>query len=544
MQRFTRNDAGELIPVAPAVGAAAQADSVDGNLITRLLEEVARQIQFSEDAAFYVSGPTGNILFITSGYQSIAGAPPENGRVTSDVFNFIRNNGESYVRDEVIQSNGRARFVRSFHYPLFDYSNTLLGIVGHYVESAGSAVEATNTVQQTSRLQDQLRASSDLFWELDANGKLTALSDRATDILGKPAALFMGMGLDAIGRFINRDGADAPIPAGLSKHQPFRNAIFLMQAENSPPFFMHMSAVPFFEPANGRFLGHRGVGVNVTERFQAEDRAAKAHRELELAREALINRNAQLEIERGRTEKALRAKTEFLATMSHELRTPLNAILGFSETMTMKLFGGLNDQYAGYAEDILKSGRHLLSLINAMLDTAQIDGNEVSPNPKEIDIDELIDQSVSIVQLRARAKNIDLRNAVIQSGCRVKADPLLTTQILVNLFSNAVKFTEPGGSIGVEITAGRHIGFPMAAITVWDTGIGVPPEMQNQIFEKFVRGNNARAYDDIGQGIGLGLHVSKRLAELMHGSIRLQSVPGHGSRFTLELPLATTPREG
>lgn len=511
--------------------------------MTRLLEEVADRINFSEDAAFYVCGPSGQILFVSAGYTSVAGTPPENGQIASDVFQFVCNNKESYTRDEIIHAapGGQPRHVRSFHYPLFDNSNALLGMVGHYVE-AGRQMAVTPVVEQDlSRMRDQLRASSDLFWELDAELKLIALSDRATDILGKPARSFIGMEIDAIGRFVERSGKDAAAPQGFSKYQPFRNAIFLMHGPENQPYYFHMSAVPVFEPVRGSFQGFRGVGVNVTERFKAEDAAASAYRELEKAKEALVNRNIQLDIERGRAEKALKAKTEFLATMSHELRTPLNAILGFSEAMTMKLFGDLSEQYAGYADDILKSGRHLLSLIDMMLNTAQLEGDEVSLNLKTIDIAELIEQAVSIVHIRAGAKNLDISKAAIPPAWLVRADPLLATQILVNLLSNAVKFTEENGAIGVEIKADVRDGAAIAAITVWDTGIGISPDLQDRIFDKFVRGDNASAYDDVEQGIGLGLHISKRLAELMQGGIRLQSAQGQGSRFTFELPLVSTP---
>lgn len=546
MQRFTLNEAKET-PPASSAGHQSGGEASDGSVLTHLLEEVARRITFSEDAAFYVAGPSGKILFISAGYRAIAGPPPESGHISDDVFQFICSNSESYVRDEVIDkfidtgAGGKPRFVRSFHYPLFDNSKVLLGIAGHYVDATGQVTATLKAGQEALRNHDQLRASSDLFWELDAEGKLTALSDRASDILGKPAIFFAGKEILAIGRFIERSGADTQPPQGFSKRQPFRNAIFLMQGQNGQPYYFHMSAVPVFESGSGRFQGFRGVGANVTERFQAEDAAAAAYRELEQAKEMLLNRNIQLDIERGRAEKALKAKAEFLATMSHELRTPLNAILGFSETMTMKLFGELSEQYTGYADDILKSGRHLLSLIDAMMETAQVDGDEVSLNLRQIDIANLIEQAVSIVHLRAGAKNLDLSKAVAQPGWQVKADPLLATQVLVNLLSNAVKFTEPNGSIGIEITVDVHDCVPVAMITVWDTGIGIPPEMQNRIFEKFVRGHNAVAYDDIGHGIGLGLHISKRLAELMQGSLSVQSVPGNGSRFTFELPLVSTP---
>ncbi len=542
MQRLIHNGAGDA-PPTPSAGHSPGTDQADGGALTRLLEEVARRVNFSDDAAFYISGPNGKILFISAGYHFVVGPLPKDGQIANDVFQFICGNGESYTRDEVIDTGagGQPRYVRSFHYPLFDNAKALLGVVGHYVDVTGQVAATIHAGQESSRKHDQLRASSDLFWELDAEGKLTALSDRASDILGKPALLFVGNELGEIGRFIERSGADAQPPEGFSRHQPFRDAIFVMQGRNGQPHYFHMSAVPAFEPGSGKFQGFRGVGVNVTERFQAEDAAMEARRKLEQTTEALLNRTIQLDIERGRAENALRAKTEFLATMSHELRTPLNAILGFSEAMTMKLFGELNEKYTDYADDILKSGRHLLSLIDAMLETAQVDGSDVSLNLQQIDITALIEQAVSIVLLRAEAKNLDVSKTAVQTGWRVKADPLLATQVLVNLLSNAVKFTKPHGAIGIEITADVRDGVPVAGITVWDTGIGIPPEMHNKIFDKFVRGHDAVAYDDAGQGIGLGLHISKRLAELMQGSLRLQSMPGHGSRFTLELPLVSTP---
>lgn len=543
MQRFVRDENDPAGTSAPAV-LPINKDAAGANSLSRLLEEVSRTISFAEDASFYVAGPAGNILFASTGYHAMKGPHAASAQIADTILHFVRDNKESYVCDEAMEASqpGAARrYVRSYHYPLSDATGAFLGIAGHYVDTSPQVLAFQQATQDAARKFDQLRASSDLFWEVDARFNLTALSDRASDILGRPAALFIGQALSEIGNFVKRCGDIISPPESFSRHQPFRDVIFLITGADGKAHYFHMSGVPVFAPGDGAFMGFRGVGANVTERFRAEDIAAAALRELEEAKETLVNRNIQLDMERGRAEKALRAKSEFLATMSHELRTPLNAILGFSEAMTMKLFGDLKPQYAGYAGDILKSGQHLLSLIDTMLETARVDGNELSLNIQHIDISALAQKAVSIVQMRAAAKNLDISKAVIPPGWVVKADPLPATQILVNLLSNAVKFTEAGGAIGIEIEATRENGVAMASISVWDTGIGIPAHLQHSVFDKFVRGPNAYVHDDTGQGIGLGLHISKRLASLMQGQLRLYSIPGKGSRFTLDLPLSSKP---
>ncbi|HBA42645.1 MAG TPA: hypothetical protein DCZ07_06685, partial [Alphaproteobacteria bacterium] len=204
-------------------------------------------------------------------------------------------------------------------------------------------------------------------------------------------------------------------------------------------------------------------------------------------------------------------------------------------------FGELNAQYSAYASDILKSGRHLLSLIDSMLDAASIEANELSLTPQPVQLAGLVRKAVSIVQMRANAKNLDLSAANVEEGWIVNADPVPATQIFVNLLSNAVKFTGAGGRIGVDIEAQLDRPSPFAAITFWDTGIGVPEKMQEAIFDKFVRGTNASAYDDVGEGTGIGLHISRRLALLMDGDLKLKSKVGEGSRFTVFLPLVRFP---
>ncbi len=497
----------------------------------------AKALSFHEDAGFYAATPEGLILFAGPAFNSLSNLPQGTTHIPAAIVQFITANRESYVRDENHSNGSGPRHVRAFHYPVFDRDGALSGIFGHYTDTSDNTAAFALISQDLARKHDRVRASSDFFWECDAQGLLIDLSDRVTDILGKPAVMFLGRPMTEAGQFSLRSGAPCPPPPEFAKHQPFRDVIFLLTNSAGEKRYFLLGAVPVFEPVSGKFAGFRGVGADVTARFRAEDAAAQTLAELQQAQEALNNRNAQLQIERGRAEAALKAKSEFLATMSHELRTPLNAILGFSETMTMKLFGELNSQYTGYAGDILRSGQHLLSLIDAMLEAASLENNEVALHPKSVPLAELISKAVSIVLIRAEAKNITTRRASAPEGWLINADPVASTQIFVNLLSNAVKFTRPGGNIGVDVEARINSNGRFAAITVWDDGIGVPEEMQEKIFAKFVRGADAYTYDDAGQGLGIGLNISRRLSELMGGNLTLQSTPGKGSRFTVELPL-------
>lgn len=515
----------------------------NGTAIWReLLSQATDCVIFSPDLAFYIANPDGQIVLASPAYYRVQ--EPTGGRgefIASHISEFIAAHRESFEQNERVDIKDKRGFAKSCHYPVFDDNQSVIGIFGYYVDTTDQLQALQKIARELDRKNDQVRASSDFFWEIDRDGKIFDLSDRITDVAGRPAVLFIGRALSELGEFVDRTGNVTGLPPAIDGRQPFRNTIFRITDDRQQTRFFHLSGVPFFDTDTGAFAGFRGVGTDVSERFRMEDSAARSRSQLEQAREDLTNRNTQLEMERGRAEKALRAKSEFLATMSHELRTPLNAILGFSEAMTMSLFGELNAQYSTYASDILKSGRHLLSLIDSMLDAASIEANELSLTPQPVQLTGLVRKAVSIVQMRANAKNLDLSAATVEEGWIVNADPVPATQIFVNLLSNAVKFTEAGGTIGIDIKALLDRPAPFAAITFWDTGIGVPEKMQEAIFEKFVRGTNASAYDDVGEGTGIGLHISRRLALLMDGDLKLKSKAGEGSRFTVILPLVRFP---
>jgi GAF domain-containing protein/anti-sigma regulatory factor (Ser/Thr protein kinase) len=249
---------------------------------------------------------------------------------------------------------------------------------------------------------------------------------------------------------------------------------------------------------------------------------------------ALAIQNARLfrEIEdkSRQIEAANRHKSEFLANMSHELRTPLNAIIGFSEVLQERLFGELNEKQAEYTEDILTSGRHLLSLINEILDLSKVEAGRMELEMAPFDLPLAIDNARTFVRERAAKHGITVDLDVDERLGEYIGDARKIKQVLLNLLSNAVKFTPAGGRIGINA---RPVNGSVA-ISVTDTGIGIAPEDQPKIFEEFRQVGTD--YSHKVEGTGLGLTLAKKFVELHGGRISVESAPGRGSTFTFILP--------
>jgi two-component system, NtrC family, sensor kinase len=250
---------------------------------------------------------------------------------------------------------------------------------------------------------------------------------------------------------------------------------------------------------------------------------------------ALAIQNARLfrEIEdKGRQlEAASRHKSEFLANMSHELRTPLNAILGFSEVLAERMFGEVNEKQAEYLQDILASGRHLLSLINDILDLSKVEAGRLELELGRFHLPTALDNGLTLVRERATRHGITLTQTVEAGVGDVVADERKVKQILLNLLSNAVKFTPEGGRVGLTATEADGV----VTVAVRDTGIGIAPEDQAAIFEEFrqVGREDARKQE----GTGLGLTLAKKFVELHGGRIWVESHVGQGSTFSFTLPI-------
>jgi signal transduction histidine kinase len=248
----------------------------------------------------------------------------------------------------------------------------------------------------------------------------------------------------------------------------------------------------------------------------------------------LAIQNARLfrEIEdKGRElEAANRHKSEFLANVSHELRTPLNAIIGFSEVLQERLFGELNEKQAEYTDDILSSGRHLLSLINDILDLSKIEAGRMELEVTTFDLAGAIENALLLIRERANRHGIKLDRVIDDRLGDFTGDERKVKQVLVNLLSNAVKFTPEGGQIKVEATLGESA----VIFSVTDTGIGIAPQDHEAIFEEFRQvGTN---YAQKREGTGLGLSLTRKFVELHGGKIWVESEVGKGSKFTFTLP--------
>ena len=257
---------------------------------------------------------------------------------------------------------------------------------------------------------------------------------------------------------------------------------------------------------------------------------------------------AQLEqerIARAEAEAASHAKSDFLAMMSHELRTPLNAVIGYSELLDLDIAGPLNDDQRRHISRIRECGRHLLSLVNEVLDLAKIEAGRLTLQSGVGRLDTIADAAASLVQASADARGISLIvRCPSAAGLFFQGDEDRTRQILINLLNNALKFTPVGGTVSVDC-GDAEMAPAEARVTVegtWvfvrvsDTGIGIPADQIPHIFEPFTQ--VARGHTRPRDGSGLGLTISRRLARMMHGDLTVRSEPGNGSIFTLWLPAA------
>jgi CheY-like chemotaxis protein len=238
----------------------------------------------------------------------------------------------------------------------------------------------------------------------------------------------------------------------------------------------------------------------------------------------------ELERKSAELEVASEHKSAFLASMSHELRTPLNAVIGFSEVLLERMFGDLNDRQEEYLRDILSSGKHLLELLNEILDLSKVEAGRMELELTTFSVRGVIEQTIALVRERAALHGITLTVDIEPGLDQVECDELRFKQVVLNLLSNAVKFTPDGGHVTVRTTTTER----WLTVTVTDDGVGIPPEDTERIFEAFHQGRRGASREE---GTGLGLTLCRRIVALMGGELTLQTEVGVGSTFGFTIPL-------
>jgi PAS domain S-box-containing protein len=390
------------------------------------------------------------------------------------------------------------------------------------------ALLRVRTAEQSVRAAaDQWEATFDAITDavciINANGELVRCNEAADQLL---ALLNAGQGNWTFHELFppTRDSARATIANVLAVAQPLQYEVH--RADRW--FSVRLDPVLPREQVAPSVVA---VIADITERRQAEQERARLLANTERARkEAEISR-LEAEAARAEAEQASRAKSEFLAMMSHELRTPLNAIDGYAELIELEVRGPVTPAQREDIRRIRRSQKHLLSLINDVLNFVRLGSGTVRYEIREFELADAIRDVEDVTTLQLHAKELHFVRRTC-GGLRVRADREKVEQILVNLMTNAIKFTQPNGEIRLECATAADL----VTVRVSDTGRGIPPDKLFAIFEPFVQ--VARLPGTPNDGVGLGLAISRDLSRAMGGDLVVESVIGKGSTFTLTLPAA------
>jgi PAS domain S-box-containing protein len=396
-----------------------------------------------------------------------------------------------------------------------------------YVAIRADITERKRAEADSARLAAIVEFSDDAIISKDLNGIVTSWNAGAEKLFGYTAEEMIGVSiLRLIPADLRHEEADILRRVGRGESVCHFDTKRVRKGGAVVPISVTVSPI---KDAAGRIIGASKVARDITERVRAEEALRESRDTLE---RKVIERTAEMRQAKERAERAGRAKSEFLASMSHELRTPLNGIIGFSEFLVDGKPGPLNVKQKEYLEDILNSGRHLLQLINDVLDLSKVEAGRVEFNPEPFQLRKAIAEVRAIAGPLGQKKRVEVGVAVDSKLNGVVLDQIKFKQVVYNLLSNALKFTDPGGRVDIACAPNGGGQFTLA---VRDTGIGIKPENLPRLFKEFeqIDSGPGRRYE----GTGLGLALTRKLVELQGGDITVESEYGKGTTFTVHLPL-------
>jgi len=408
------------------------------------------------------------------------------------------------------RKDGQYRWVMTYTAPSFYSNGELHGLIGSAIDITERKEMEQALTQSETRWREMANAVPIILWVGNSSGEAIFINDRWYQYSGLTPEQSLGaagvMAIHPDDLELTRAIAQRSIQLG----EPYEVETRYLSAAGE--YRWHLSRVVPVKDTDGKVLNWYGSSLDIHDRRLMELELGKA---------------------RDVAEDASKKKSQFLANMSHELRTPLNAVIGFSDMLKKGMAGPLNDKQSEYMTHISASGRHLLAMVNDILDISKAEAGRIELFLQYVEIETFIRQIRELVTYSAENSKVRLEFDVQPGLVGLVADPNRLKQIFLNLISNAVKFNHEGGQVNVFL--GHSEDNQWMVCEIHDTGIGIAADQIDMLFNEFyqVDSSNARRYE----GTGLGLALTRRLVELHHGSIMVESQEGVGSVFTIKLPL-------
>jgi diguanylate cyclase (GGDEF)-like protein/PAS domain S-box-containing protein len=414
---------------------------------------------------------------------------------------------------------------------------------------AGLCIHRFDIIRQIEELslekENLLEASGETVFETDRDGMIKVFNEQATKILGYSREHLAGKNIQALVRNNLRDILNQEIQ---EESMLTRYEVSLIGYDGSE--IQALLTAVALKDTEGKPSGFILIFRSLKEELDLQKAVNEKNRKIEELRENLekkvIERTEQLEKMNRELEYANQLKGRFIANMSHELRTPLNSIIGFSDVLLDRAFGGLTENQERYIRNIYTSGKHLLELINNVLDIAKIEAGKCDMVYETCNVDDIMNEVISVMKSLAENKFIEIIVTIGEGVSTITADRIKLKQILYNLLTNALKFTPEGGMVRIEVAKaenyekrcpGHMPGQEFIRFSVQDTGIGVSPEDKEKIFDEFEQANTT--FSEKYGGVGLGLALTKKLIELHGGNITVESNLGEGSTFSFFIPASS-----